>query len=193
MSDATLHVGIDVGGTFTDLVCAGKDSASWVTKVPTTPEDPSIGVMNGLVELARQRDEPNSTFLGQIDVIVHGTTVATNAILTGRGARTGLITTKGVRDALEMRRGVRERLYDNKYKPPPPLVPRYLRLGVAGRLDVTGSELEPLAEDQLVSAVQTLKDNDVESIAICFMHSYVDGRHESLAKRGRARAVPRCL
>ena len=181
MSDATLHVGIDVGGTFTDLVCAGKDSASWVTKVPTTPEDPSIGVMNGLVELARQRDEPNSTFLGQIDVIVHGTTVATNAILTGRGARTGLITTKGVRDALEMRRGVRERLYDNKYKPPPPLVPRYLRLGVAGRLDVTGSELEPLAEDQLVSAVQTLKDNDVESIAICFMHSYVDGRHESLA------------
>jgi len=181
MNEATLHVGIDVGGTFTDLVCAGKDGTTWVTKVPTTPDDPSVGVMNGLAELSRLREEPRSTFLGQIDVIVHGTTVATNAILTGRGARTGLITTSGVRDALEMRRGVRERLYDNKYKPPPPLVPRYLRIGVGGRLDVSGSELEPLAEQDIVEAVKTLRENDVESIAICFMHAYVDGRHESLA------------
>ncbi|MGI9658025.1 MAG: hydantoinase/oxoprolinase family protein [Gaiellaceae bacterium] len=190
MSDATLHVGVDVGGTFTDLVCAGKDGASWVTKVPTTPEDPSVGVMNGLVELSRLRDEPSASFLAKIDVIVHGTTVATNAILTGRGARTGLITTRGVRDALEMRRGVRERLYDNKYKPPPPLVPRYLRLGVGGRLDVAGSELEPLAEDELVSAVETLRENDVESIAICFMHAYVDGEHESLANDVVLREFP---
>ena len=181
MSDTTLHLGIDVGGTFTDLVCAGQDGAGWVTKVPTTPDDPSVGVMSGLAELARLRDEPVRALLAQTEVIVHGTTVATNAILTGRGARTGLITTRGVRDALEMRRGVRERLYDNKYKPPPPLVPRYLRLGTGGRLDVSGDELEPLAEDEIVGAVQTLHENDVESIAICFMHAYVDGRHEARA------------
>ncbi len=181
MSEQTLHVGIDVGGTFTDLVCAGKDGTTFVTKVPTTPDDPSVGVMAGLIELSRLRDETNAAFLAQIDVIVHGTTVATNAILTGRGARTGLITTRGVRDALEMRRGVRERLYDNKHKPPPPLVPRYLRLGTGGRLDVDGAELEPLAENEIANAVQTLQENDVESIAICFMHSYVDGRHEARA------------
>ena len=118
-----LRIGIDVGGTFTDLVLLDEESGRLVQhKTPSTPDDPSRGVVAGLQELGIGLDE--------VGLIVHGTTVTTNAVLTEGGAKTGLLTTEGFRDVLEMRRGVRSRrhLYDNKYVAPPPLVPRYLRL-----------------------------------------------------------------
>lgn len=177
------HVGVDVGGTFTDLVCAGPAGLAAVTKVPSTSPDPTAGVLTGLESLASLVGAADlRAFLGRIDVIVHGTTVATNAILTGNGARTGLITTRGFRDALEMRRGVRARLYDNKSAPPAPLVPRYLRVGVSERLDERGHELAELDEADLRGAIGLLRDEQVEAVAVCFMHAYADGAHEQQAR-----------
>lgn len=181
MTELGFHVGIDVGGTFTDLVASRRDGVLSATKVPTT-DDPSIGILEGLERLGQLADAGKvHQFLRRVEVIVHGTTVATNAMLTGRGAKTGLITTRGFRDALEMRRGVREKLYDNKYAPPPPLVPRYLRLGVAERVDVSGAVLTPLDAAGLREAVTLLQEHGVESVAVCFMHAYVNGTHETEA------------
>src|SRR5580704_6405666 len=139
-----LKIGIDVGGTFTDFILAGHDADVVIHKVLSTPEDPSIAVVQGLEELASlvRPAVGFASFVASIDTIVHGTTVATNATLTHTGARCGLITTRGVRDALEMRRGIRERQYDNRYTNVTPLVPRYRRIGVGGRLDRSGREIE---------------------------------------------------
>lgn len=176
------HVGVDVGGTFTDLVCANPAGLVGVTKVATTDPDPTPGVLSGLAVLAQLTGAPTlRDFLGDVEVIVHGTTVATNALLTGRGARTGLITTRGFRDALEMRRGVRESLYDNKTAPPSPLVPRALRIGITERLDERGATLTPVDEDDLLQAVRALREQDVEAVAVCFMHAYANGAHEARA------------
>jgi len=127
-----IKVGIDVGGTFTDFIVADVGAEPVIHKALSTPEDPSIAVLAGLQELAARLDPPRpfAEFIGSIDTVVHGTTVATNATLTHTGARSVLLTTRGVRDALEMRRGIRERQYDNRYTNVKPLVPRYLRIGV---------------------------------------------------------------
>src|SRR5438445_8096550 len=106
-----LRIGIDVGGTFTDFLLMDDAGLSRVGKVLSTPDDPSIAVLGGLSELAQERGQSLSAFLDSVEMIVHGTTVTTNAVLTGKIARTGLVTTRGFRDALEMRRGIRERLY----------------------------------------------------------------------------------
>ena len=135
------HVGLDVGGTFTDLACVGDDGTMTATKVPNVGSDPATDVIAGLDDLADRVGIDRREFYTATEVIVHGTTVATNAVLTGEGARTGLLTTRGFRDSLEMRRGIRERLYDNRYPPPPPLVPRNLRLGVAERIDALAAKL----------------------------------------------------
>ena len=135
-----LKIGVDVGGTFTDFIVAGHGAGALIHKVLSTPKDPSIAVLAGLQEIA-QRVQPRADFaefIRAVDTIVHGTTVTTNATLTHTGARSALLTTKGVRDALEMRRGIRERQYDNHYTNVTPLVPRYLRHGVGGRLDRNG-------------------------------------------------------
>ena len=175
------HVGVDVGGTFTDLVCVSDDGTMTATKVPNVGDDPSTDVCAGLDDLADRLEVSRQEFYGAIEVIVHGTTVATNAILTGRIARTGLITTLGFRDALEMRRGIRERLYDNKYTPPPPLVPRYLRLGVRERIDAAGRVVDPLDEGHLREALAELRGENVESVAVCFLHAYRNPAHEAQA------------
>ena len=130
-----LRIGIDVGGTFTDFLVMEAGAANRIHKVLSTPDDPSIAVIDGLAELAGERGQGLREFFQSVEAIVHGTTVTTNAVLTGKTARTGLLTTRGFRDALEMRRGIRERLYDNKYTAPKPLVPRTLRLPVTERGD----------------------------------------------------------
>ena len=106
-----LNIGIDIGGTFTDLIAISDSGGTTVHKTLSTPHDPSIGFINGLREIAQMRYTEFEKFLSSIDTIVHGTTVATNALLTLKGAKTALITTKGFRDALEMRRGIREEQY----------------------------------------------------------------------------------
>ena len=139
----TLQVGIDVGGTFTDFFLWSEGGGVETCKTLSTPSDPSIAVLEGLQAMAAGRGQELRAFVGEIRTIVHGTTVTTNAILTRRGARTGLITTEGVRDALEMRRGIREEQYDNRYGNVVPLVPRYLRRTVPGRLDRRGATPAP--------------------------------------------------
>jgi N-methylhydantoinase A len=128
-------IGIDVGGTFTDFLLTSDEGHAEIYKVLSTPEDPSIGLMNGLAEMAQAKNLTLEEFIKKITTIVHGTTVTTNAVLTRKGAKTGLLTTKGLRDALEMRRGIREEQYNNRYTNVKPLVPRYLRFPIEERLD----------------------------------------------------------
>ena len=118
-----MKIGIDVGGTFTDFLLIDHEKSE-IYKVLSTPADPSIGLMNGLNEMAKARDLSLKEFIKGVETIVHGTTVTTNAVLTYNGAKTGLLTTKGLRDALEMRRGIREEQYNNKFTNVKPLVSR---------------------------------------------------------------------
>lgn len=177
-------LGVDIGGTFTDFLLVDLDSGRQLAhKSPSTPSDPSEGFLLGMAEIEERLELDPGELLSRTRMIVHGTTVATNAVLTGRGARTGLITTNGFRDILEMRRGVRSRdhLYDNKHMAPRPLVRRARRLGVSERVDVDGSVLTPLDEDAVRSATRQLVADGVEAIAICFMHSYAEPTHERRA------------
>jgi len=174
-------IGIDVGGTFTDLVLSSSDGEVAVAKTLSTPEDPSIGVVEGLRRLAEGRAASLEEFASRVRTIVHGTTVTTNAVLTRGGAVTGLITTEGVRDALEMRRGIREERYDNRFLNVPPLVPRRRRLAVEGRLDGAGQELRPLDGEGVRRAARDLAAAGVDAVAICFMNAFADPRHEQEA------------
>lgn len=137
-NDQTYKLGIDVGGTFTDLFLWTSAGETRSFKVLSTPKDPSIGVLDGVSSVAKAMGLSQRDFAERLTAIVHGTTVTTNATLTRRGAKTGLVTTLGVRDALEMRRGIREDQYDNRLGNVLPLVPRYLRRPVRGRLDYAG-------------------------------------------------------
>ncbi len=179
----SLKIGIDVGGTFTDFWLAEAGKTPRIHKVLSTPSDPSIAVVQGLQELAESQDPPESleSFAARIDTIVHGTTVTTNATLTRNGAKSGLITTRGVRDALEMRRGIREEQYNNRYTNVVPLVPRYLRVGVGGRLDRNGSEVEPLNLDEVRDAIALFKQEGVKAVSICFMNSFANPAQEQQA------------
>lgn len=187
------RLGIDVGGTFTDFLLVDTSSGrQLIEKTSTTPHDPSIGVMNGLTEIARSLSLDIIELLKRTELIVHGTTVTTNAVLTNTGAKTGLVTTKGFRDILQMRRGVRSRehLFDNRYVAPPPLVDRYLRVGIDERTDANGRILKRVTEDSLQSAIELFKSENVESIAICFMHSYANPENELRAKEILSQALP---
>ena len=176
-----LKVGIDVGGTFTDLLVTMEGEEPRVCKVLSTPSDPSIGLINGLKEVADSMGVSLSALARSIETIVHGTTVTTNAVLTGTGARTGLLTTRGVRDALEMRRGIREEQYNNRYTNVAPLVPRYLRLPVEERLNYCGDTLRPLKIEDVQEAIAVLRDERIQAVAICFMNSFANPVHERKA------------
>ncbi len=187
-----LKIGIDVGGTFTDFIVAGHGLDTPIHKVLSTPHDPSVAVLTGLQEIAQilQPQADFGQFIGAVDTIVHGTTVTTNATLTRTGARSALLTTKGLRDALEMRRGIRERQYDNRYTNVTPLVPRYLRQGIGGRLDRNGAEIEPLDLDDIRAAVALCKEEKVEAVSICFMNAFANPVHERTAAEFVRRELP---
>ncbi len=174
-------IGIDVGGTFTDLFLWSPAGAVETFKVLSTPEDPSIGVLEGLAAIAESKGESLEALAAQVTTIVHGTTVTTNAVLTRGGARTGLVTTQGVRDALEMRRGIREEQYNNRLQNVVPLVPRRLRRPVRGRLDYAGTELLPLAEEDVRAAAALLKREGCQAVAVCLMNAFANPAHEERA------------
>ncbi|VAV94494.1 N-methylhydantoinase A [hydrothermal vent metagenome] len=176
----SLKIGIDVGGTFTDFFVDQPGQDTRIHKTLSTPSDPSIAVIAGLTDIAESMEPPMTLaeLAAMVDTIVHGTTVTTNATLTGNGAKCGLITTEGVRDALEMRRGIREEQYNNRCTNVVPLVPRYLRQGVGGRLDRNGREIIPLSLDDVRAAIDLFKAEEVEAVAICFMNSFAGGDHE---------------
>jgi N-methylhydantoinase A len=173
MSQANIRIGIDVGGTFTDIVlCHGADGALSLHKVPTTPQDIALGLLNGL--------RKSGALATDIAEIAHGTTVATNAVLERKGARTGLITTEGFRDVLELRDGRRRTLL-GRQPAFEPLVPRQWRWEVSERLDALGAVVEPLHEEEVKAAAEALRRQDVEALAIAFLHADRSGLHERRA------------
>ena len=175
------RIGVDVGGTFTDLFVWSSTGSVETFKVLSTPGDPSVGVLDGLQAIADAHGLGLRELGPLVSTIVHGTTVTTNAVLTRGGARTGLLTTEGVRDALEMRRGIREDRYDNRLLNVEPLVPRRLRLPVRGRLDYGGEEVEPLDLDGVREAAARFRRAGAGAVAVCFMNAFADPAHERAA------------
>jgi N-methylhydantoinase A len=183
-------IGIDVGGTFTDLVAVDAAGRTVFAKSLSTPEDQSIGVMAGLGELARRLALSVAQMLDNTQRLVHGTTVATNALLERKGAKVALLTTEGHRDILEMREGLKPNRYDLRSPPPEPLVPRELRFGVRERLKSDGGVLTPLDETSLGRAIAAIKTSGATSVAICFLHAYRNPAHEIAAAERIARELP---
>ena len=185
-----LKIGIDVGGTFTDLVAVDDTGHSTLAKVASTPQDPSIGVMAGLDRLAEILRCRRAQLLAQTERIVHGTTVATNALLEHKGAKVGLLTTEGHRDVIEMREGLKDDRYNLRMPPPVQLVPRALRLGVTERMRADGAIETPLDRASLDAAIEALKRAGVEAVAVCYLHAYRDPRHERETAAALAEAMP---
>ena len=171
-------IGIDVGGTFTDFVVTKPGETPRYFKTPSTPADPSQAVMAGLQTAAEAYGRALQQFLGETELVIHGTTVATNTLVERKGARVGLITTDGFRDLLEMREGLKEDRYNLRMTPVEPLVPRYLRLGVTERVRSSGAVETPLDEAALDRALDQLFDEGVEALAVCFLFSYLSPAHE---------------
>ena len=167
------RLAIDIGGTFTDLALE-QGGRRMTVKVLTTPADPERGVMDGF----RSIIQTAGIAPGDIELIIHGTTLATNAIIERKGARTALITTEGFRDVIAMGNESRYDQYDLNIVLPEPLVPRYLRLPVPERLDNTGKILRPLDEAAVHALIPMLRQENVESIAIGLLHAFVDPVHE---------------
>ena len=179
-----LRIGIDVGGTFTDMVAMDEgDSAPIAFKTPTTPADPSDGVLAGIEGLASSMGMDMPALLEKAQVIIHGTTVATNTLIERKGAKVGLITTEGFRDLLEIREGLKEDRYNLRMDQVEPLAPRYLRVGVVERVDASGSVRRELDVDGLRRQVEYLKSEGVDSVAICFLFSFLNPEHEIEAER----------
>ena len=188
----SFRVGIDIGGTFTDLVLLGTAGHALTVKVPSTPDDYSRSIAESL-EVALPRIGISGR---EIEEVIHGTTVATNAILEKRGVRTGLVTTAGFRDVLEIRRLRMPRLYDLKWQKPEALAARVDRVEVAERIEHTGRVLRPLDEASVREALERLLENGVEAIAVALINSYANDRHERrIAEiiRERGVDVPVCL
>lgn len=175
------RIGVDVGGTFTDLVMVDARGALMIVKTPSVPANPGEGVLDAVRKAAANLSMPVEDFLAQCRLFVHGSTVATNTVLEGKGAKVGLLTTHGFRDSLEIRRGMRENPWDHRKPFPPVLVPRHLRLPVRGRLDSGGAEISPIEATDAVAAGEIFTREGVEAVAICLFNAYADGRHEDEA------------
>jgi N-methylhydantoinase A len=184
--------GVDIGGTFTDLVI--QDAASGMIqtlKVPSTPADPSEAVLNAIRQAADKREL--GIDLSQVTQLFHSTTVASNTILQGVGARTGLLVTEGFRDLLQIRRHKRYALFDAAYRKASPLVARQLTFGIPERIDAQGDIVEPLDEEALRGALRALAAENVESIAICFLFSFLNDTHEKRAESIAREMLPDCF
>jgi N-methylhydantoinase A len=178
-----LWLGIDVGGTFTDLVLYDEATgAIRIEKIPSTPADHAVGMMTGIGRLGAD--------LGRVERLAHGTTVATNTALERSGARTALVTTRGFRDVLEVGRGNRLVLYDIKATRPPALVPRRLRLEVDERTLFDGTVLRAPAPGELDAVVAVLRGAGVEAVAVCYLHAYANDDNERRTREAIAAALP---
>jgi len=172
------RMGVDIGGTFTDGVVIDDAGAIHPFKELSTPKDPSIGLYNVIRKAAAHFGRSLGDFLGELDFFAHGTTVATNTLLTGTGAVTGLILTAGFRDTLEMRRAHKENIWDLYLPVPPPLVPRWLRRGVSERVDYKGEVLQELAEEEVREACALFRAEGVQAVAVCTLFSFLNDAHE---------------
>jgi len=169
------RLGVDVGGTFTDLVLFdGEANNIYLAKVPSTVHNQSVGVIDGIHKLTEQRGLAPQ----QIGFLIHGTTVATNALLERKGVPCALITTEGCRDLLQIGRQDRPDLYDEFARRPPVIVPRHLRFEVRERMLYTGEVHVPLDEEQTVEVIEQIRASGVTAIAVCLLHSYANPAHE---------------
>jgi N-methylhydantoinase A len=184
------RVGVDSGGTFTDLLVVDDRGGRHLHKIISTPDDPARAVVHGLAEIAASMNIGRRRFFASIDTIVHGTTVTTNCLITRSGATAGLLCTEGFRDTLPLRDGRREEPYNNKLPVPTPLVSRYLRVGIPGRIDHTGRELIPLDETAVRHAASIFRREHVESVTIALLHSWVNDEHEQRAAQIIRRLLP---
>ena len=183
----TYRLGVDVGGTFTDLVLYNVETDRLeFAKTPSTPNDEARGVTGGIQDLAGGL----GISAEDINFVIHGTTVATNALLERKGARTALIVTAGFRDVLQIGRQDRPHLYDWRMRRPEPLVPRHLRFEVRERVLYTGEVLEPLHQEDVQAIIHQLRKAEVEVVAVCLLHSYVDPRHERVVGKALREALP---
>ena len=171
-----MQIGVDIGGTFTDIVALGDDGRLHLTKVPTTPKD----LLRGVADAVRDVLALAGAQAGEVARFIHGTTVATNAILEQTGAVTGVLMTAGFEDVLELGRQKRSRMYDLDMDPETPafLAPRRRRVGIRERLDARGAVLTPLDEAQVRAEVARLRDEGVQALAVCYLFSFLDPTHE---------------
>lgn len=183
------RIGIDIGGTFTDFALL-KGSETVLHKNLSTTEDRSIGVMNGLEKLAEKEGLHITDLLGQCEAIVHGTTIADNTLIEMNGALTGLITTEGFRDEIEYRRGFKEDIWDLRLTPPVEITPRRRRLTVPERILFDGSVYKELDEEAVRACCRRLKKQNVESVAVSFLFSFVNPKHEKRAAEIIAEELP---
>ncbi len=170
-------LGIDVGGTFTDVVGLDRGGRPLMFKVPSRPDDPAAAVLQGVEAFAAGVGVPVESILADAH-LVHGTTMGINTLLTRTGARTALLTTSGFRDMLEIRVGYKEERYELDLEPPDPLVPRRLRLPITERVGSDGSVVTPLDEDGVLAACELMASEGIEAVAICFIWSFLDPSHE---------------
>ena len=184
-SSPTVRLGVDIGGTFTD-VALEVGERRFTAKILTTTQAPEEGVLAALRSVTAKANVAP----GQVNLIVHGTTLATNALIERKGAKTGLLTTEGFRDVLEIRHENRFEQYDINIDLPPPLVPRRLRLAVRERIDAQGEVLLPLDEASLAGAIETLAAQQVEAVAVGFLHSFTNPDHERRVGEAVARRLP---
>jgi N-methylhydantoinase A len=188
------RLGIDVGGTFTDFVLVDDEGNLTEAKTASTPSNPGEAIQKGLSELGEQLGLTESEVLGRCSLFIHGTTVALNALLQHRGAKTGLICTEGFRDSLEIRLGYRDAQYRYDFGHPPPqqLVPRRLRLPVRERIDKAGKVLVPLSEEDARRCVDRLGEEGVEAVAIGLLWSFYNPVHEQRLAELIRRELPHC-
>src|SRR5690349_23324128 len=183
----TWRIGVDIGGTFTDVALVEEGSGRiGVAKVPTTPADPAAGVLRAL-ETAMMRYTVSPPEVG---LLSHATTIVTNAILEEKGARAALVTTRGFRDVLELRRSARANLYDLFQDAPATLIPRRRRFEITERIGADGAIVTPLAEAEIEALIADLKSANVQAVAVCLLFSFLNASHEKrLGARLRA-ALP---
>ena len=172
------RIGIDIGGTFTDLAAVDESGAVSIAKYPTTQADQSLGLLEGLSLLAAELDLSRSELLAQTALVIHGTTIATNALLESKGARVGMLVTDGFRDVIEQREGLKPDRYNVRLPPAPVLVPRSLRIPVEERIRFDGSEEIPLNEQSVLDGIDKLKRAGVQAVAVCCAHSYANPANE---------------
>ncbi len=179
------RLAVDIGGTFTD-VALEHPGGRVTTKILTTPAAPETGVLSGVLSILRM----SGVAASKIDLIIHGTTLATNALIERKGARTALLTTDGFRDVIAMGNESRYDQYDLNITLPEPLVPRNLRLPLAERMDNTGRVLRALDEDDVRALIPRLKEEKVTSVAVGFLHSFVNDKHELLVRKVLGEELP---
>lgn len=190
-SEGRYRIGVDIGGTFTDGTLVDSNSGRVTTsKVLSTPYDPASGFISAVQKLL---DLDDSVKPEAVEHVVHATTVATNAIIEGKTAKTAFVTTEGFRDMLEIARQIRPSLYDLQFEKPAPLVPRQLCFEVPERLDAKGQVVTPLDEAALDEVVDRIAESGVEAVAVCLLHSYRNGDHEQRIGKAIAAKLPNVI